>query len=80
VAEERSDDTTGSTIHKQTASRRDESLVAMPSIYLRLDYYFGISTRNREALIAPEWRARLRADLGGTIQGLSGLPEGNHAQ
>ncbi len=48
----------------------------MPSSYLSLHYHFVFSTKNREALILPEWRARLHSYLGGTIRGLGGYPEG----
>ncbi len=48
----------------------------MPSTYLSLHYHLVFSTKNRETLIAPEWRARLHDYLGGTIRGLGGYPEG----
>ena len=48
----------------------------MPSTYLSLHYHLVFSTKNREAIIAPEWRARLHDYLGGTIRGLGGFPEG----
>ena len=48
----------------------------MPSTYLSLHYHLVFSTKNREALIAPAWRARLHDYLGGTIRGLGGYPEG----
>ena len=48
----------------------------MASTYLSLHYHLVFSTKNREALIAPEWRARLHDYLGGTIRGLAGFPEG----
>jgi REP element-mobilizing transposase RayT len=48
----------------------------MASTYLSLHYHLVFSTKNREALIAPEWRARLYDYLGGTIRGLGGFPEG----
>ena len=48
----------------------------MPSTYLSLHYHLVFSTKNREALIAPEWRARLHEYLGGTVRGLGGFPEG----
>ena len=48
----------------------------MPSTYLSLHYHLVFSTKNREALIVPEWRARLYDYLGGTIRGLGGFPEG----
>jgi len=48
----------------------------MPSTHLSLHYHLVFATRNREALIAPEWRLRLHDYLGGTIRGLGGFPEG----
>ncbi len=48
----------------------------MASTYLSLHYHLVFSTKNREAIIAPEWRARLHEYLGGTIRGLGGFPEG----
>jgi REP element-mobilizing transposase RayT len=48
----------------------------MSSTYLSLHYHLMFSTRNREAFIAPDWRARLHDYLGGTIRGLGGYPEG----
>lgn len=48
----------------------------MASTYLSLHYHLVFGTKNREALIAPEWRTRLHDYLGGTIRGLGGFPEG----
>ena len=48
----------------------------MASTYLSLHYHLVFSTKNREALIMPEWRTRLHDYLGGTIRGLGGFPEG----
>ena len=48
----------------------------MPSTYLSLHYHLVFGTKNREALIVPELRARLHDYLGGTIRGLGGYPEG----
>ena len=50
--------------------------ITMPSTYLSLHYHLVFSTKNREMIIAPEWRARLHDYLGGTIRGLGGYPEG----
>ena len=58
------------------ASRRDASPDAMSSTYLSLHYHLVFSTQNREAIIAPEWRARLHDYLGGTVRGLGSYPEG----
>ena len=52
------------------------ALTVMPSTYLSLHYHLVFGTKNREALIAPEWRARLHDYLGGTIRGMGGFPEG----
>ncbi len=48
----------------------------MSSTYLSLHYHLVFSTKNREALIMPEWRARLHDYLGCAIRGLGGYPEG----
>ena len=48
----------------------------MSSTYLSLHYHLVFGTKNREPLIAPEWRNRLHDYLGGTIRGLGGFPEG----
>lgn len=48
----------------------------MSSTYLSLHYHLVFSTKNREAIIAPEWRIRLHEYLGGTVRGLGGFPEG----
>ena len=48
----------------------------MSSTYLSLHYHLVFGTKNREPLIAPEWRARLHEYLGGTISGLGGFPQG----
>ena len=51
------------------------ALTIMPSTYLSLHYHLVFSTKNRETIIAPEWRARLHDYLGGTVRGLGGFPE-----
>lgn len=48
----------------------------MSSTYLSLHYHLVFGTKNREPVIAPEWRARLHEYLGGTISGLGGFPQG----
>lgn len=48
----------------------------MSSTYLSLHYHLVFSTKNREAIITPEWRARLHDYLGGTVRGLGGFSEG----
>src|SRR2546421_356070 len=49
---------------------------AMPSTYLSLHYHLVFATKNRQALITPEWRSRLHEYLGGTISGLGGFAQG----
>jgi REP element-mobilizing transposase RayT len=53
-------------------SRRPE----MSSTYLSLHYHLVFGTKNREPLIAPQWRSRLHEYLGGTVCGLGGFPQG----
>ena len=48
----------------------------MASTYLSLHYHLVFTTKNREGVIAPEWRSRLHEYLGGTIAGLGGVPQG----
>ena len=48
----------------------------MASTYLSLHYHLVFATKNREAVIAPEWRSRLHEYLGGTVAGLGGFPQG----
>ena len=48
----------------------------MPSTYLSLHYHLVFATKNREAVIAPEWRSRLHEYLGGTISALGGFSQG----
>jgi REP element-mobilizing transposase RayT len=47
----------------------------MSSTYLSLHYHLVFGTKNREPLIAREWRSRLHEYLGGTISGLGGFPQ-----
>jgi REP element-mobilizing transposase RayT len=47
----------------------------MASTYLSLHYHLVFGTKNREPLIASEWRPRLHEYLGGTVSGLGGVPE-----
>ncbi len=47
----------------------------MPSTYLSLHYHIIFSTKNRQPLIANEWRSRLHEYLGGTVRGLDAIPE-----
>lgn len=48
---------------------------AMPSTHLSLHYHLVFSTKDRIGMIAPEWRERLHAFLGGIVRQLDGMPE-----
>ena len=48
----------------------------MGSTYLSLHYHLVFATKNREPIIAPDWRARLHEYLGGTVNGLGGFSQG----
>jgi REP-associated tyrosine transposase len=48
----------------------------MGSTYLSLHYHLVFATKNREPVIAPDWRPRLHEYLGGTVAGLGGFPQG----
>ena len=50
-------------------------LTIMPSTYISLHYHLVFGTKNREAIIRPEWRTRLHDYLGGSIRGLGGFSE-----
>jgi len=47
----------------------------MPSTHLSLHYHLTFSTKNRVPLIAPDWRPRLHAYLGGCVRKVGGIPE-----
>jgi putative transposase len=47
----------------------------MSSTYLSLHYHLVFGTKNREPMIAPEWRSRLHEYLGGTLSGLGAIPQ-----
>lgn len=47
----------------------------MPSTHLSLHYHLVFSTKNRAPIIAPAWRGRLHAFLGGTVNTLGGTAE-----
>ncbi|HWB05361.1 MAG TPA: IS200/IS605 family transposase [Verrucomicrobiales bacterium] len=47
----------------------------MPSTHLSLHYHLVFSTKDRIPFIAPAWRERLHAFLGGTVKHLDGVPE-----
>ncbi len=49
----------------------------MASTYLSLHYHLVFATKNRGAIIAPEWRSRLHEYLGGKIAGLGGFSQGD---
>src|SRR5213595_2808866 len=48
----------------------------MGSTYLSLHFHLVFGTKNREPCIDPKWRSRLHENLGGTVSGLGGFPEG----
>jgi REP element-mobilizing transposase RayT len=48
----------------------------MTSTYLSLHFHIVFGTKNREPLIAPQWRSRLHEYMGGTIRGLDGIAQG----
>lgn len=47
----------------------------MPSTHTSLLYHLVFATKNREPLIATEWRSRLHEYLGGAVRGLDGVPQ-----
>jgi REP element-mobilizing transposase RayT len=49
--------------------------MVMSSTYLSLHYHLVFATKNREPIIAAEWRERLHEYLGGTVTGLGGVSE-----
>ena len=46
----------------------------MPSTYLDLCVHVVFAVKNRRPLIAEDWRGRLHAYLGGTLNGLGAVP------
>ena len=48
----------------------------MPSTHTSLHYHLVFATKNREALLAPEWRNELHCYLGGIVKGLDAHPQG----
>ena len=48
----------------------------MPSTHTNLLYHIIFATKNREPVIAAEWRARLHEYLGGAVRSLGGVPQG----
>ena len=47
----------------------------MPATHLSLHYHVVFATKNRAPLIAPEWRGKLHAYLGGTVRGLGAVAQ-----
>ena len=47
----------------------------MPSTHISLHYHVVFSTKDRASLIAPAWRERLHAFIGGIVTKLDGSPE-----
>jgi REP element-mobilizing transposase RayT len=47
----------------------------MASTYLALNYHLVFSTKDRRPWIAPAWRNRLHAYLGGCVRTLNGTPD-----
>jgi len=47
----------------------------MASTYLSLHYHIVFGTKDRMPLIDASWRPRLHEYLGGTVNGLGGIPE-----
>ena len=47
----------------------------MGSTFLSLHYHVVFSTKERRPFIHDSWRTRLHEYLGGTVRGLSGVPE-----
>ena len=48
----------------------------MPSTHTSLLYHIVFATKNREPVIAMEWRSRLHEYLGGAVRGAGGTPQG----
>ncbi len=48
---------------------------AMPSTHLSLHYHLVFSTKDRCAVIVPEWRERLHAYMGGILNNLGAFPQ-----
>lgn len=46
----------------------------MASTHLSLNFHVVFSTKDRFPLIAPEWRERLHAYMGGIVNNLGGIP------
>jgi putative transposase len=50
-------------------------IVAMASTHLSLNCHLIFSTKDRAPIIAPAWRDRLHAYMGGVIRNVDGVPE-----
>ncbi len=48
----------------------------MPSTHLSLHYHLVFSTKERRAIIAPDWRERLHAYMGGILKDMDAVPQG----
>ena len=47
----------------------------MPSTHLSLHYHLVFSTKDRRAIIVPEWRERLHAYMGGILNSMGAFPQ-----
>jgi REP element-mobilizing transposase RayT len=66
---------TGFRYEKNRAPEGAPETAAMPSTHLSLHFHIVFSTKNREPRIAPEWRDRLHAYLGGVARKSGAIPE-----
>jgi len=46
----------------------------MPHTYTQIWFHIVFGTKNREPLIASEWRGRIHSYIGGAMRGLGALP------
>ena len=47
----------------------------MPSTHLSLHYHLVFSTKERRAIIVPDWRERLHAYMGGILKDMGAVPQ-----
>jgi putative transposase len=47
----------------------------VPSTHLSLHYHLVFSTKERRAIIAPDWRERLHAYMGGILKDMGAVPQ-----
>ena len=47
----------------------------MPSTHLSLHYHLVFSTKERRAIIAPDWRERLHSYMGGILNSMGAVPQ-----